>query len=212
MVRYYEDLLAVHGKHYRSLDWKSDTSQDMRFAALQGIFHFGKKRKGFSVLDVGCGFGDFYGFLKKRGLIKDMEISYTGYDIAPKILEVARERYPDKEAVFAVKDVLTEKIERFDYVAASGLFSLRLVPEDLHLEFVAEMLAKLYDIAGEGVAANFLSTAAIPHVAPIDKNKEQYYYFDPEWAVKMAKKISQRYMLRHDYHPADFTLYLLKER
>jgi SAM-dependent methyltransferase len=210
MIRYYEDLLAVHGDHYRSLDWKSDESQRIRFVILQDIFCFGKKHKNFSVLDLGCGFGDFYGFLNQRGLVKEKQIRYTGYDINPGILEVARQRYP--EARFEIRDILNEKVERFDYAVASGIFNIRLVEEEAHLEFVAEMLAKLYDIAGGGVAANFLSTAAIPYVAAEDKNKEQYYYFDPERVVKIARKIGPRYMLRHDYYPADFTLYFLKER
>ncbi|MCX5750071.1 MAG: class I SAM-dependent methyltransferase [Candidatus Saganbacteria bacterium] len=210
MIRYYEDLLSVHGNHYRSLDWKSDDSQRIRFMALKDLFYFGKKHTQISVLDLGCGFGDFYGFLEKEGLALEREIRYTGYDISPKILEVARQYYP--EAYFDIKDILEEDTDRFDYIFASGIFSIRLVEEEAHLEFVVEVISRLYDLAREGVAVNFLSTAALPYTVPADQNKDQYYYFDPDRVVKIAKKISQRYVLRHDYHPADFTLYLLKER
>ena len=44
-----------------------------------------------TVLDVGCGFADLYGFLKERGWCG----RYTGIDIVPGLLSTARERNPE---------------------------------------------------------------------------------------------------------------------
>lgn len=67
---------------------------------------------GASVLEIGCGTGDLLHALRpQRGL---------GIDLSPRMVEIARRKYPDLE--FAVGDVEALQIEeRFDYVLLSDL-------------------------------------------------------------------------------------------
>lgn len=205
-IAYYEKLLAQYGENYRALDWNSVESQRLRYKIFKEIFIYGKKASGISVLDVGCGFGDFYGFLKAEGLLHRNRISYHGYDISSKLLEVARKKYP--EAKFELRDILEDRyVPKFDYIFCSGVFNIRTVDSQGHLEFVKEMIYRMYDLATYGVAVNFLSEGMLPSSI---SNADRYFYFNPEQIINFCRYICSRFILRHDYHPGDFTIYLLK--
>lgn len=208
-IQYYEGLLARHGESYLSLDWNSPESQRLRFKIFKEIFVYGKKSSGISILDIGCGFGDFYGFLKAEGILHRNKISYTGTDISPKILEVARKKYPD--AKFELKDILNDRyVPKFDYIFCSGVMNIRASEQHEHLEFVKEMLFRMYDLCSCGVAVNFLSEGALPIGSPEYLNSGRYFHFKPEEIMNFVRFVCSRFILRHDYHAEDFTVYLFK--
>ena len=208
-IAYYENLLAKYGANYKALDWNSPESQKLRFLILKEIFIYGKKGADISVLDVGCGLGDLYGFFRSEGLLQKHKIRYTGYDISPKILDEAKKKYP--EADFAQKDILEEKSPlRFDYVFCSGVYNIRTLDKEKHMEWVEAMLARMYDISGCGVAVNFLSDAGLEMADVEDINSGRYFLFKPDEILNICRKLCSRYLLRHDYHPGDFSVYLLK--
>lgn len=208
-IDYYEDLLAKHGDSPQALDWNSRESQRLRYQVLKELFVYGKKGSGVSVLDVGCGFGDLFGFFKAEGLLNRHKISYTGYDISPKILDVGRKKYPD--ARFAQKDILADRqVPQFDYVFCSGALNIRTAGREEHLEFVKEMIFRMYDLARHGAALNFLGEGMLPIADPGDLNSGRYFFFSPELILSYVRFVCGRYVLRHDYHAGDFTVYMLK--
>ncbi len=209
LIDYYEGLLAQHGENYLALDWNEPESQKLRFQILKEILIYGKKASNVSILDVGCGFGDLYGFFKTEKLISRHRIRYTGYDISPKLIEVARKKHPD--ASFELKDILEERnLPKFDYIFCSGVFNIRTTDSGSHLEFVKSMLLRMYDLVNYGIAVNFLSEGALPVSNPEDLNSGRYYYFKPDEILNFCRFIWSRYILRHDYHPGDFTVYFVK--
>ena len=208
-IAYFEGLLAQHGPNHKALDWNSVDSQHLRYKIIKEIFVYGRKAAGISVLDVGCGLGDLYGFFKAEGILSRNRIDYTGYDIAPKLIEAAKKKYP--EAKLEVKDILLERhVPKFDYIFCSGIFNIRIDDEETHLEHVREMLFRAYDLAGCGVAVNFLSQGGLPIGDAEGINSGRYYYFDPEKIMDYVRFVCSRFMIRHDYHPGDFTVYLFK--
>jgi hypothetical protein len=72
------------------------------------------------------------------------------------------------------------------------------------------MLLRMYDLANCGVAVNFLSEGALPVSDPDDLNSGRYFYFKPEEIMAFCRFICGRFIVRHDYHLGDFTVYLLK--
>jgi len=208
-IEYYEGLLAEHGESYLALDWNSKESQKLRYQVLKEIFVYGRKASNISALDVGCGFGDFYGFLKAEKLLSRHRIRYTGYDISAKLLEVAKKRYSG--ARFEHRDIMEDRnVPGSDYIFCSGVFNIRTQDPGSHLEFVKSMLLRMYDLVNYGVAANFLSEGALPISDPEDINSGRYYYFRPDDILSFCRFVCGRFILRHDYHPGDFTVYLLK--
>lgn len=208
-IAYYEKLLAEHGPTCRALDWNSAESQKQRYQVIKEIFIYGKKSVNLSVLDVGCGLGDLYGFFKSEGALARHKIHYTGSDISQKILEAAKKKYP--EAEFQLKDILEEKkLPAFDYVFCSGIFNIRVLDAQSHMEWVRAMLERMWGMAKAGMAVNFLSEGALPIADPEDLNSGRYFFFKPEEIINLVRGICGKYILRHDYHPGDFTVYLLK--
>ncbi|GAB6183505.1 class I SAM-dependent methyltransferase [Thermodesulfovibrio hydrogeniphilus] len=85
-------------------------------AVLELLNPLGKK-----LLDFGCGKGDFYGFLKEKGINCD----YTGIDINPYLIDLARKKY--KDARFFVQDIENEPLnDDFHYTIAIGVFNLAI--------------------------------------------------------------------------------------
>lgn len=204
-IKYYEDLLEKYGDNYLSLDWKSPESQEIRFRVFEDLLTIGGKNNDFSVLDVGCGFGDFYGYFKKAGY----KFNYAGYDISPKIIEMAKKKYPG--ARFEVRDILDDqKPEKFDFVFCCGALNISFEDPVDHLEFIGSMLLRMYELCNIGAGANFLSSQAIYHLPDESLRQPQYFYSKPEDIVQFAKGITGSFILRHDYHPGDFTIYLLR--
>lgn len=209
-VDYFRELYQKFGDSYQALDWKESESQKLRFAVLLDINSFTDSFNDVSILDLGCGLGHLYRFLKEEGLLERNRINYTGFDIMPDFIEKARAAYPGVR--FEVRDVLEENLrEQFDYVFMSGIFNLKFSDKTPHVEFVQNMLKRSYELARRGVAANFLDTAAV-NLVPRGKNNEigRYYFHSPAEILTLSRTITTRYILRADYFRGDFTVYLLK--
>ena len=194
-IRYYSDLIETYGIDTRSLDWGSRESQAIRFSVLARV----GKLDGASVLDVGCGMGDFYGWLKQERI----EVNYTGIDITPGMIEIAQQRFPD--ACFKVVNLLKADdtlIKQYDYIVASGIFCHRL---NEPFDFLKEMVKEMFHRCNKAVAFNSLSGWA-----PEKESGE--FHADPLETVAWCRTLTPRVVLRHDYHPHDFTIYIYKKQ
>lgn len=143
---YYGEKLKTYGDDARSLGWTPGGRQ-VRFEVLTGIGSI----TGRSVLDVGCGFGDFYGYLLEQGIQTD----YTGIDINADFIAMGKEKYP--EANFEVADFDDRDVEKkVDWAFATGIFTIRLSDNET---FVKNALRRMFDCCRKGFAADFLRPA-----------------------------------------------------
>ena len=62
----------------------------------------------------------------------------------------------------------------------------------------------MLDISKKGVAMDFLSTY-------VDYKTKGTFHTSPEHIFKIAKKLSKRVAIRHDYLPFEFCVYLYKQ-
>ena len=185
--------LHLHGPNWRGLGWQSQRSQQRRFAVLSEVGPLANSR----VLDVGCGVGDLYSYLLRRGI----PVIYTGFDILPEMIAHARRRYP--EAQFEVRDALQRLgPERFDYILCSGAFNVNF---GRNLAAAQEVLSALLRCCRRGVAINFLSTRARERDAIL-------FNYDPETLFTYCQTLTPHVRLLEGYLPNDFTLYLYPER
>jgi len=162
------------------------------------------EKDGKSILDVGCGFGDLYDYLGKKGVKLK---SYEGIDISPKIVEKAKTLHAkDKNAAFrhgSLKE-LEKKYseEEFDYVVESGIFNYNLSD---NYKYLAETLELMFRLCRAGVSINMTTDY-------VDYKEDCLFYFNPEKVFGMCKKLTKRVCLRHDYMPFEFTVYLYKNQ
>jgi trans-aconitate methyltransferase len=191
LVKLYADRVAEMGYDVRSVGWKSREDQLLRFKILADIANL----SGDSVCDVGCGFGDLFPYLVDRF----GNASYFGVDICDKLLQVAKTRQPDVRFVLA--DILDEThADRADWFLLSGALSFKLHD---NLAFTTRMLSRMLALANKGVAANFLSTY-------VNYQHERNFHHDPSDVLRIAKGLTSRVAIRHDYPLWEFTVYLYK--
>jgi SAM-dependent methyltransferase len=191
--RYCERLARFHHDP-RTLGWDKG-KQPERFAALTQLLPM--DRLG-SVLDVGCGFGDLFPFLRRHGF----RGSYTGLDFVPELIAVGRQAYP--EAEFVVADFADyQAAGRFDVVLASGIFNARLTGED-QWAHVTATLRHMHATCRVAACADFLT-------AYVDYRRDDLFYASPEQLHQFAKSLTRRVALLHHYMPFEFALYLFKD-
>jgi len=117
LKKFYDNLLKKNGKNNpQSLSWNNSYTQTIRFDILSQISNLENK----SILDVGCGFGDFYNFLKS----KYQNFEYTGIDIFSDFIKIARKNYPNLH--FIESDFYSYECEKFDFIFASGSLSFKV--------------------------------------------------------------------------------------
>ncbi|MBF0595497.1 MAG: class I SAM-dependent methyltransferase [Candidatus Omnitrophica bacterium] len=191
-VRRYEERLLKFGRSIKVMGWRNKAQQSLRFDVLAEV----GRLQGRTVLDVGCGFGDLYPFLLKKGI----RTQYTGYDLSPNLIKLAREAYP--QAQFAVRDILANSGgKKFDYVLSSGVFNHRI---SNNLKFTQAMIERMFDLAKVGVAVNMMTSY-------VDYQDGHLYYYSPEQMFTFAQRLSRHVVVRQDYPLYEFTLYIYRK-
>lgn len=190
LLSFYNFHLKQYGDRPEALRW-TPQGQLRRYHCLMEI---APDLNGSTVLDYGCGTGDFYRFLKRRGI----DVRYTGVDINENFINLAKSKYP--ECTFKVFDISEDRLEGYyDYIFICGVFNL-LVPgvgDDLK-----NALVELFRCCNKGLVLNALSSHA-----PI--KDPELNYTSPEDMVKFSiENLSPYIALRHDRIQNDFTLYV----
>jgi len=69
--RYYSEKIVEHGPTAKGVDWRDETSQELRFEQLLKVCD---ESRPFTLNDYGCGYGALATYLGERGL----DVRYTG--------------------------------------------------------------------------------------------------------------------------------------
>lgn len=191
----YSRRLREIGAVPAALGWNKPKHR-LRYAILAGHWALSGRPRPPRVLDFGCGFGDLFGWLKAH----ELEVAYTGLDINPDLVDIARRRYPD--ATFLCTHSPGDLLETgaFDIVMSSGVHNHRLSD---NAGFIRETFALFDRVAVEGFSLNFLSNR-------VNFERPDNYYADPAGMLDMGLGYSRRAVLRHDYMPFEFTVHVDK--
>lgn len=195
LSNHYAHRLEEFGDSAEATQWPSTEAQERRMAQLTQIadLRFAK------VLDFGCGTGHLLSFLKKTC---SFEGEYVGFDICPKMVETAKQKFP--ESRFEHKDILAEAVgEKFDFIFINGVFNNKVENNWL---LMTSILEKLFPLTEKGLAFNGLSKY-------VDYLNDEYFYIDPGTVFQFCKeKLSPFVTLKHDYAskpdtvPFEFTI------
>ena len=193
IISFYNKRLQMFGDRPESLGW-SPRGQILRFRSLLGI---DKNIDGSKVLDFGCGIGDFYGYLRDKGI----HVRYTGFDINDNLISKAASRYP--ECRFRTFDINRDDItEKFDYIFLCGVFNLKVQQLE---DTIKTTLIELFKHCRIAMAFNALS-------AYTAKKEFELHYMYPEEMFSFAiKNLSPYIAIRHDTLLYDFTMFMYKE-
>jgi len=188
--RHYEPRIHPRRENYDVLDWASAAAQRARFEVLVENVDLG----GRTLLDVGCGLGDLWAFLKARRI----DVEYTGVDLSGKMVRAARRRQDDgrfvQADVFAADSPFAPA--SFDVVFCSGVFNLNL---GNNRRFLSGAVGSLMELARRHVVFNLLHVRA--EIQP-----DRYAYYDPDDVVAAVARDGWDIRVLDDYLPNDFTV------
>lgn len=201
IIKKYSQWFSEYGYSPKSLGWDKG-KQEFRFDILSSEWDFSGK----SILDIGCGFGDAYKYLSKKYSIK----SYTGVDVVPDLLDYGRKMYKEHTNIALLEgnflELVKEKDPRImghDIAIISGLFNFKLKSKKQNYGFINDVLSGAFDICSDGVCADFLSSK-------VDYELEHAFHSEPEKILSFAYDLSRNVVLRNDYFPFEFSVFISK--
>lgn len=152
ILHYHRHRIATYdGGTVEALGWREQKSQSLRFEVLCTIGDL----NGATILDVGCGYADFKGYLDTRF----EGFTYFGIDHMPEFATAAKARYSGCLDTHIVQDDFTvAAFPEVDYVFASGA----LVYRSADTEFHTTMIAKMVRAARCAVGFNMLRVDRFP--------------------------------------------------
>ena len=188
----YEVRYKQFGNDYKTVGWGSIKDQLLRFNMLcRGLDLTGK-----TILDIGCGLGDIVPYLEAR---YPAGFNYTGIDLAPSLVEAAKEEFKQPNINFVCGDMskLDEK-DQYDIVLLSGALSYRIQDNE---SYTKTMLKKLFRMSREVISLNFLSDY-------VEYQEEKKFHYSPEEMYQFAKTLTKWVTIYSDYPLWEFTIQL----
>jgi SAM-dependent methyltransferase len=191
---YYASRLARHGATPQGVDWNGIESHQLRHAQFLRLLA-GQPQA--SVIDLGCGFGDFLRFLRAAG----HHGRFIGYDVAPGMIEKARDLHgegSDRQWHAGAKPA-----EAADFAVASGIFNVMGdIPDEEWRTYVIDTIDVLAAASRRGFAFNVLSLSNDPV-----RRRPDLHYADPTaMLVHCLSRYGRSVALLQDYGLYEFTV------
>ena len=174
-----------------------NTTAEQQFLFQNLLLGFDAKT--YTILDIGCGRADLYGFLVE--VHGDDIFGYTGIDHNPVMSDLAQQRYGVTTNIqsFESADLMNP-----DWIVASGFFTQRKCDtEDADLRKLLVDVDRMYAAANQVVAFNLLS--------PINTTlHEGFFYVHPGLILDMLIEKYQYINIRHNYSKDVYTVTIFK--
>ena len=186
-IQRYSERYEKLGRDIKTLGWGTHKQQEYRFhQTLDNNIDFKNK----VVLDIGCGFGDYYNYLNKH----DIKIKkYIGFDINPNLIDEARKTYKNDISSFEVKNILKmEKENIADIGIMFGVLNFNLKGKMDNLAYSKEFIKKAFSLVNDVLIVDFISTNVI-----LEYPKEDFiYYHSPLQMLEFAFRLSNNVILK----------------
>ncbi len=190
---HYAAALARHGATARGVDWKDADGQRLRHRQFLRLLGDDPDA---SVLDLGCGYGDFLPFLRASG----HRGPYIGWDIAPAMIEAARAAHG--EGADRAFHVGAAPDAPADYAIGSGILNvIRGACASAWSRHVDATVAALARASRKGFAFNMLSLDS-----DADRRRPDLHYADPAATFRALVAAHGRHVaVLQDYGLWEFT-------
>lgn len=205
-IKGYQKRFKKYGDDPRALQWWSKKWAELRYKEIVADLDFkGPRplgpmaRRGKTILDVGCGFGDIIVHIEK----KTKDIEYTGVDIVPEFIEVAKNKYPRHQ--FILRDYFENPLKKsFEIVISSGTLNANI---NSPMDYRKKAIKTIFGHASEAAAFNMAGS----HPQPENKKGNRVYYADSLDILKFCITLTRKVILRHHYYKKDFTIVMFKK-
>jgi SAM-dependent methyltransferase len=194
VAAYYTSKLAEHGASARGVDWNGAQSHECRHRQFLRLLEGSPEA---SIIDLGCGFGDFLRFVRREGY----RGHFAGYDIAAAMIEKARALHGETE--LQQWGIGAEPRQPADFAIASGIFNVKgEVAEEIWACHVLRTIDVLARSSRRGFAFNVLSLSS-----DVERRRGDLYYADPAaMFTHCLSHYGRSVALLQDYGLYEFTL------
>lgn len=173
--------------------WINDDVQQARFKTITDLVDFNDK----SILDLGCGYGDFKEVLDD----KFHRFDYIGIDQQAEFITYAEERFKShRHTWFHHVDFSKCQLPEVDVVVASGVLSYR--SENQH--YYSDMIERFYNAAQKELVFNMLDEAHF-NSGPL------IIAHNPDEIVRYCESLCDDVSVHRGYLENDFTVLMAKE-
>lgn len=181
---FYSSAIKMHGVTAKGVNWASKENQLLRFKIILDFLP--KDLTSFTIVDAGCGFGDFYHYLLKK---KRVPKEYIGIDSVIDMHSIASNA-TGQEIVHA--NICKDKLPTADFYICSGALNV-LTPFESY-----QFIQNCYSSSRIGFIFNALYG---------DKESQTYNYVRAAQVKDMVKKMNvQTLREEKDYIKDDITL------
>ena len=181
---FYKYSIKKYGISAKGVHWNSKYTQYKRFEVLTSFIK--DEIKDATIIDAGCGFGEYYNYLFDNNLKPK---SYIGIDCEENMITLASKRFIDTE--FYVKNILKDKLPLADYYICSGAMNI------LEKEEVFIFIEKCFESSKVAFIFNFLINDPLTKV----KIKDIFLY---------CKNLSQNIQIKENYLDNDISILIKK--
>ncbi len=181
--KFYSDSYNKHGISAKGVHWYSSDTQFLRFKIITNYI---QNIHSSSIIDIGCGFGDYLSYLERNSLLPEI---YLGLDCEEFMIKISSQRFPKN--IFLQCDILKSSIPKADYLICSG--TLNILEQDDFLKAIKNC----FKASQKGFIFNFL----------IDKSIHQ---LSLEEVFTFCKTLSKKVTISEEYLHNDSTIFLEK--
>lgn len=185
---FYEASIKKFGVTPEGLQWNSEFYQTLRFNIILDMLPDDLER--FSLCDAGCGFGDFFLYMRENS---KMSQKYIGIDSLEIMCKIAKKRTKSK---IIQADICKEPLPHADFYICSGAMNI-LSAFETHL-----FMRNCFLACGSGFIFNILHG---------DDVSQTYNYISTCQIERIAKELGVREIrYAHEYMQSDITVGFFK--
>ncbi len=182
--KFYSESIKEFGISAQGVHWNSKYTQYKRFEVITKFIK--KDILISSVVDVGCGFGEYYNYLKVNNKIPK---KYIGIDCEDSMIKVCKKRFSSQE--FYTQNILTDTLIESDYYICSGAMNIMTINE------VDMFIGKCFTTSKKGFIFNFLKDLTFNEI-----KKDEI--------ISLCNKYTKNIKIKENYLENDFTIFMVK--
>ena len=173
----YTNRLMKYGNSPQGLFWKNSFTQIHRFELIITALNKYYNLNQFTICDIGCGYGKFLQFLKKK--LNTSTFQYQGCDLNIKLIDHCTKNYSDENYKFYKKSLPNGIV---DFSVMSGTFNLS-VTDNIKIweKYVLKNLTNIWKQTNKIMAFNLLHQDE-------KKIKQGLYYTNKNWIKDMCEQ------------------------
>jgi len=182
--QFYKKAVEEFGISAQGVHWNSKHTQYKRFEILTKFIK--KDIINSSIVDVGCGFGEYYKYLE---LNNKLPKKYIGIDCEEQMITACKKRLPLQN--FKIQNILVDALADADYYICSGALNI-LAIDEAYL-----FINNCFKASSKGFIFNFLKS-------------QSFNKLDTNEVINFCKTLTNNIKTKDNYLNNDFTIFMVK--